>query len=139
MFSIIFYLEKSKMDTKEYRIIIKHLFLSGLSAKQIDENLEKTYGKSKPSYSTVKNWVAKFKTGHMSTLDEPRTGRPNDAISNKEVEKIKQLIFENRNITIRTIAETLGLSYGTTRKAIAKYIGIKVVTDRQQTRADMSL
>jgi transposase len=29
-----------------------------------------------PSYSTVKNWVASFRRGHLSTEDEDHSGRP---------------------------------------------------------------
>jgi transposase len=35
-----------------------------------------TLGDKRPSYSTVKNWVARFRTGHLSTEDEERSGRP---------------------------------------------------------------
>lgn len=40
------------------------------------------------------------------------------------------MIFENRKITINTIAESLKLSYGTTYTAITKYIGFEKVNAR---------
>jgi transposase len=38
-----------------------------------------TLGEKHSSYSTDKNWVARFRTGHLSTEDEERSGRSNEA------------------------------------------------------------
>jgi transposase len=55
---------------------MKFLFLKGKSAKEIYDDMSVTLGEKSPSYSTVKNWVARFKTEHFSTEDEDRPGRP---------------------------------------------------------------
>jgi transposase len=60
--------------TKECRAVMKFLFLNGKSAKDIYDDMSVTLGKKSPSYSTVKNWVARFKTGlsalKMKTIQE---------------------------------------------------------------------
>jgi hypothetical protein len=35
-----------------------------------------TLGDKHPSYSAVKNWVARFRKGHLSTENKERSGRP---------------------------------------------------------------
>jgi hypothetical protein len=46
---------------------------------------KKNYGMSvtladkRPFYITVKNWVARFRTGHLSTEDKQRSERPTQA------------------------------------------------------------
>jgi hypothetical protein len=35
-----------------------------------------TLGNKQPSYSTVKNWIAGVRTGHVSTEDEECSWRP---------------------------------------------------------------
>jgi transposase len=54
---------------KECQAVMKYLFLKGNSAKRIYDMLV-TSGDKCLSYSTVKNWVAWFRTGHLSIEDE---------------------------------------------------------------------
>jgi transposase len=62
---------------KEYRAVMKYLFPEGNSAKKkIYGDMSVTLGDKRPSYSTVKNGVGRFSTGHLSTEDEERSGRP---------------------------------------------------------------
>jgi hypothetical protein len=65
-----------EFTTKESREAMKFLFLKGKSAKGIYDDMSVTLDEKGPSSSTVKNWVARFKTGHFSTEDEDRPGRP---------------------------------------------------------------
>jgi len=41
--------------------------------------LDKYYPDSAPGKLTVEKWFAKFQTGHMSTEDDERSGRPKEA------------------------------------------------------------
>ena len=50
--------------------------LQGKATMEIHVILKETLGKYAPSYSTVKNWVARFKPDDFSTCDAPRPGRP---------------------------------------------------------------
>ena len=76
------------MEPENYRAIIKHLHLSGLNPLKIHQILQNQYGDSSPSYSTVKNWAARFKTGHESLVVEPRPGRPQTAASPNKLTQI---------------------------------------------------
>jgi transposase len=40
------------------------------------DDMSVTLGDKCPSYSTVKNWDPRFRTGHLGTEDEERSGRP---------------------------------------------------------------
>jgi hypothetical protein len=55
---------------KECRAVKKYLFLKGNSAKKIYDDMLVTLVDKHPSHSTLKNWVARFRTGHLSTEDE---------------------------------------------------------------------
>jgi len=63
----------SNIDTTA---LIKFFFLQGKAQKEIHAILTETLGEHAPSYTTVKNCVAKFKRGDFSTCDTPRPGRP---------------------------------------------------------------
>jgi transposase len=61
------------------------------------------------SYSTVKNWVARFRTGHLSTEDE-HSGRPNQVTVPENMDAIYSMILDDRRISTKKIAETLAIS-----------------------------
>jgi transposase len=63
-------------------MVMKYLFLKGNSAKKILNNMSVTLGDKHPSYSTLKNWVARFRTGHLSIEDKERCGGPTQVTSN---------------------------------------------------------
>ena len=52
--------------------MIKHLYLKGLTPKEIKAELDEVHGTS----ATVYNWVNEIKHGRPSTKDEHRFGRP---------------------------------------------------------------
>jgi len=60
----------------ETQAVIKFFFLQGKALKEIHAILTDTLGEHAPSYATIKNWVAQFKRGDLSTCDAPRPGRP---------------------------------------------------------------
>ena len=68
------YLEKWKKN--EFRAVVKHLYLKGLTPKEIRAELNEVHGTSAPVFATVYNWVNEFKHGRTSTKDEYRSGRP---------------------------------------------------------------
>jgi hypothetical protein len=51
------------------------------------KNMSFSLGDKHPSYSTVKNWLARFRTGHLSTKDE-RSGRPTQVILPENMDAI---------------------------------------------------
>jgi transposase len=61
---------------KEWRAVIKYIFLKGNLAKNIYDDMSVTLGDKRPSYSTAKNLVPRFRTGHLSTEDKEHSGRP---------------------------------------------------------------
>jgi len=52
-----------------------YFFLQGKAPMEIHAILIETLGEHAPSYATVKNGVAQFKSGDFSTCDAPLPGR----------------------------------------------------------------
>jgi len=73
--------------------------------KEIHAILTETLGEHAPSYATVKNWVAQFKRGDFSICDAPRPGRPKTVTTPEIIDKIHELILEDRRISAKSIAE----------------------------------
>jgi len=69
--------------------------LQGKAPKEIHAILTETVGEHAPSYATVKNWVAQFKRGDLSTCDAPRLGRHKTMTTPEIIYQIHQLILED--------------------------------------------
>ena len=76
------------MDQKQFRVLILHCFLMGKNTVQAKQWLEKCYGDSAPSETTIKRWFADFKRGCRDTDDAERSGRPNEAVTAENINKI---------------------------------------------------
>jgi len=62
-----------------------------------------------PLYATVKNWVAQFKRGDISTCNAPRPGQPKTVTIPEIIDQIPDLILEDHRISTKSIAEQLGI------------------------------
>jgi predicted HTH transcriptional regulator len=66
-------------------------------------------GNKHPSYSRLKNLVARFRTGYLSAEDE-RSRRPTQVTVAENMDAIHSMILDDRRISAEKIAETLVIS-----------------------------
>jgi len=85
-------------------------FLQRKVLKEIHAILIETLVEHTPSYATVKNWVSQFKRDDFSTCDAPRPGRPKTVTTPEIIDKIHELILEDRRISTKSIVEQMGIS-----------------------------
>jgi transposase len=57
------------------------------------------------SYSTVKNWVVRFRRGHLSTEDEESPGRPTQVTIPENLDAIHSMILDDRKISTKKIGQ----------------------------------
>ena len=94
------------ISTTWSREVSSFSFLLGKAPKEIHAILIEALEEHAPSYATVKNWVAQFKRGDFSTC----SGRPKTVTTPEIIDKIHELILEDRRISAKSIAEQLGIS-----------------------------
>jgi hypothetical protein len=78
---------------------MKFLLLQGKRAEEIYDDMSVILGEKSPSYSTVKNSVARFKTGHFSTEDEDRPGGPLVVTVPENVDAVHNKILEDQRMS----------------------------------------
>ena len=111
---------------------------------QAQQWLEKYYGDSAPSKTTICRWYAEFKRGRTDTEDAERSGRSNEVLTSETIKKVYQIVFENRKLKLREIADTLKISYGSVyailhdhlsmRKLLSKWVPRLLMVDQKRQR-----
>ena len=89
--------------------------------------LTKAYGKSAMSKTRVYEWYKRFQDGLGDVEDDERPGRPNTWTTDENVEKVKEMVMNDRRITIREVADDVGISIGSCHESFSNVLGMKRV------------
>jgi hypothetical protein len=89
--------------------VIEFLVKEGNSAGAIYERLRGVYGDACMVTSSVRRWVTHFKDGNTDIADLLRCGRPITDETERNRQKVDEIIRQNRRITFREIAAQLGV------------------------------
>jgi transposase len=98
----------SEMFKIEYRTVIKFLTKEGKSLAEIKQRLDAVYGESSPSYLTVKEWAKQFCLGRESIEDDPRQGRPAEALTPETIALVQEEVLQDRRLKTKEISARLG-------------------------------
>jgi len=59
----------------------------------------------------VTKWFNEFRRGHQSLEDNPRSGRPSDAVSPSVIAAVEKLIIKDRRTKVLEIVRTMKISF----------------------------
>ncbi|PNF33206.1 hypothetical protein B7P43_G11690, partial [Cryptotermes secundus] len=85
----------------------------GKSGTETLEMLKTAYKDDAMGKTPVFEWFSLLKNGEMSIDDKPRSGRPSTGRRHENVEKIREIIKEDRRRTIEEIVELSGVTWST--------------------------
>lgn len=115
----------------EQRICIKFCMKNEISASDTLEMLEKAYGNDALSKTRTFEWYKMFKEGRESVEDEPHQRRPKTSTDADHVKEIKDLVLENRRLSVRDIANIVGISkIGSVNTILKDVLSLKRVKSR---------
>jgi len=89
---------------------IKFCYKLGKTATETHEILVQVYGTEAVSRKCVYDWFKCFRDGKETTEDEPRSGRPSTSRTPDMIERVRQMLAQDRRVTSRLMAEELGIS-----------------------------
>ena len=99
------------------RILIQGCVKNNMNVKDTISFLKNAYHADCLSERTIYRWHRDFaKNWRESSSDKPRTGRPTDSCTDENIKLIKELIYEDKRISLRELAEQTALSYGTVQR-----------------------
>ena len=114
----------SKKRIKEYA---SNCVKNGINCLKTLEMLKVAYGECTVSQKSVYNWYKLFREGREEVNDDARHGRPSTSTTNENTVAVKKIVMENRRITIREVAEDVGISVGSCHAIFSDILGLKRV------------
>ena len=73
-------------------------------------------------------WFKLFKEGKMSVGEEPRPGRTSTSTNDDHVERVRCVIRGKRRLTVREVADEVGISIGTCHKVFTEKLQLRRVS-----------
>ena len=71
--------------------------------------MQQAYGEDCLSRTQCHEWYQRFKWARTSIEDDPKSGRPSTSMDYDQVEKVLAVIRQNRRLTVRDVAEEVGI------------------------------
>ena len=97
------------------------------------------------SRKCVYEWFKHFHQGKKTTEDEPRSDRSSTSRTPEMIEKVRQMLAQDRRLTLSLIAEELGISKDTAHTIVRDDLGKRKIcfrfmphklTDEQKKKTD---
>jgi hypothetical protein len=88
----------------------KFCFKLGKTATETWKMLQQAFGEEFTSRTQCFEWYSHFKIGRTSIDEDPRSGRPSTSTDDVYIGAVRDLILQNRRLTIREIAEDVGIT-----------------------------
>ena len=90
------------------------------TATQTFGMIQETYKEEAMSRAMVFMWHKRFKEGRKDFEDDDRAGRPSTSRTDENVVKVRELLNNDRRLSVRLIAEELGLGQTTVFKLVTE-------------------
>ena len=94
----------------EQRINLKFLVRLGKTPTKALKLLQEVYGDDAMSRTPLFEWHRRFKEGIEEVEDDYRSWRPSTSRTDKNVERVRQKVWSDRRLTVRMIADELGMN-----------------------------
>jgi len=104
---------------------IKFLVKLGKSGNEIREMLVQVYGDNAMKKTAVYKWVKCFCEGRESVTDEERSERPATSRTEENIAKLRQIVCENHQLTVKSIAEQVNINRETVRKILTEDLDMR--------------
>jgi len=121
-------------DFHEQLAYIKFCFKLGKTATECYEMLKTSFGEQAMGHSQTFQWFSWFKAGISSTDDHECSGRPVSSSTPEMIERVLQIIREDRRHTTDEVSMLVGISRGTCHKILTEDLKMRRVASKFMPR-----
>ncbi len=114
----------------EQRVNIKFCYKLKKTAAETHQMLLQAYGEEAVSKKCVYEWFKRFRDGKETVEDEPRSGRPSTSRTSDMIEEVREMLARDRRLTLRLMAEELGIGKETVRTIVREDLGKRKICSR---------
>lgn len=114
----------------EQRAAIKFCFKLGKSPSETYELVKQAYQNEALGQAMVYRWHKLFREGRESIEDEPRSGCPKSGRNKENIEKIADILKNDRCVSVKMIEEMTGIPSTTAYRILIDDLGKKKVCSR---------
>ncbi|PNF43029.1 hypothetical protein B7P43_G08778 [Cryptotermes secundus] len=135
-------------EQHEQRYCIKFCIKLGDTQVETIRKIQQAFGDDAMSNSRIKEWYNRFKDGRTSVDSEPRSGRLSTSRNENVIEQVRTLVMEDRRITVRELANEIGVRIGSVhliltedfgmRRVSAKFVPKLLAMEQKQRRLEMA-
>lgn len=112
------------------RGVIWFLWKQGKRQADIGRELLEVYGEDAPSKSMISKWCQRFQDGWDTVEEAARPGRPATAVNSENIDRVHRAVDADRRVTVRELAETVGLSTRAVHAILTAELGMSRVVAR---------
>jgi len=109
----------------EQGVNVKLCVKLGKSTTQTYDLLKKVYGDECPSLTQVFEWFKRFKEGRKEIGDDQRPGHRSTSETDGNIEKVGEIVRQNRRLNIRAVAELINVDKETVRQTLHTSFNMK--------------
>ncbi|XP_021925029.1 putative uncharacterized protein FLJ37770 [Zootermopsis nevadensis] len=111
MFDVCEKTKETEYVLRKQRAVIEFLVCENETVGNIHKRLQKVYGEDTVDRRTVSHWAQRTsgKGGHADIRDLPRSGRPQSAWTDANVERVNNMIMADRRITVKQLSLRLDI------------------------------
>lgn len=112
----------------EQRVCVKFCCKTDKTFTETWALLQQTYKEDCMSRSQCHEWFKRFKSGRTSIEEESRSGRPSTSTNDENIDAVRSVIRANRRLTVREVAEEVGISIGSCHEILTVKLGMHRVS-----------
>ena len=109
-------------------VCINFCFHLGKTGAETYEMLQAAFVESCLSRLKTFEWYPHFKNGRQSFEDDPRPGRPSTSHTEETMARVREIFRTDRCLTIREVAEDVGIAFGTCQKILTEDLQMRRVS-----------
>lgn len=118
------------MKDTEQRANIKFCVLLHKSPSETLRLLQEAYGEAAMKKTQVFSWHKRFSEGRVIIKDDQRTGRPSTSTNEANIQRVRDVIMDDRRKTIRELSAEVGISFGSVQKILHKHLNMHYISQK---------